>query len=141
KAAGGGGGRGMRRVESKAGIEEALDSAAREAGAAFGSEAVFAEKLITRARHIEVQIFGDSAGNAVHLGDRDCTVQRRYPKVVEEAPAPGVPLKIRTAMHNAAVKLARALSYENAGTVEFLLTPGGEFYFLEINSRLQVEHP
>jgi geranyl-CoA carboxylase alpha subunit len=141
KAAMGGGGRGMRRVENAADFTAALSSARREAKSAFADDRVILEKAIDGARHVEIQVFGDAEGNVVHLGERDCSVQRRNQKVLEEAPAPGVTSDLRAAMGAAAEKLARAVGYVNAGTVEFLLAPDGQFYFLEMNTRIQVEHP
>jgi 3-methylcrotonyl-CoA carboxylase alpha subunit len=146
KAVSGGGGRGMRLVESAGGFAAALDSATREAAAAFGDARVLIEKYVVRPRHVEVQIFGDSHGNAVHLFERDCTLQRRNQKVIEEAPAPGMSVELRDQMTRAAVELARSVGYEGAGTVEFLveggaLTADAPWYFIEMNTRLQVEHP
>ncbi|MFF4881003.1 acetyl/propionyl/methylcrotonyl-CoA carboxylase subunit alpha [Micromonospora sp. NPDC000668] len=140
KASAGGGGRGMRIVRDAAGLAEAVASARREAAAAFGDGTVFIERYVERGRHVEVQIFGDTQGRVVALGDRECSIQRRHQKIVEEAPAV-VPPEVRTALHEAAVAAGRAVDYLGAGTVEFLLAPGGEFFFLEMNTRLQVEHP
>ncbi|MEV7330650.1 biotin carboxylase N-terminal domain-containing protein [Micromonospora sp. NPDC093244] len=140
KASAGGGGRGMRIVRDADGLAEAVASAGREAAAAFGDGTVFIERYVERGRHVEVQIFGDAAGRVVALGDRECSIQRRHQKIVEEAPAV-VPESVRTALHEAAVAAGRAVDYLGAGTVEFLLAPGGEFFFLEMNTRLQVEHP
>ncbi|KAH8260997.1 hypothetical protein KR044_001855 [Drosophila immigrans] len=140
KAAYGGGGRGMRVVRKMEEVEESFQRASSEAKAAFGNGAMFIEKFIERPRHIEVQLLGDKAGNVVHLYERDCSVQRRHQKVVEIAPAPRLPIEIRDKMTEAAVRLARHVGYENAGTVEFLCDESGNFYFIEVNARLQVEH-
>ncbi|MEU8125656.1 biotin carboxylase N-terminal domain-containing protein [Micromonospora sp. NPDC049049] len=140
KASAGGGGRGMRIVRTADELAEAVASARREAAAAFGDGTVFIERYVERGRHVEVQIFGDAHGRVVALGDRECSIQRRHQKIVEEAPAV-VPDRVRTALHEAAVAAGRAVDYLGAGTVEFLLAPGGEFFFLEMNTRLQVEHP
>ncbi|KAH8254209.1 hypothetical protein KR032_008870 [Drosophila birchii] len=140
KAAYGGGGRGMRVVRKMEEVEENFERASSEAKSAFGNGAMFIEKFIERPRHIEVQLLGDKAGNVVHLYERDCSVQRRHQKVVEIAPAPRLPVEIRDKMTEAAVRLARHVGYENAGTVEFLCDENGNFYFIEVNARLQVEH-
>ncbi|MCL7714538.1 acetyl-CoA carboxylase biotin carboxylase subunit [Stenotrophomonas mori] len=141
KASAGGGGKGMRRVEASADFEAALASCQREAQSAFGNAHVLVEKYIERPRHIEIQVFGDGHGNMVHLFERDCSVQRRHQKVLEEAPAPGMSEARRAAMGQAAIDAARAVGYVGAGTVEFIAAPGGEFWFMEMNTRLQVEHP
>lgn len=140
KAAGGGGGRGMRRVAEAAELPDAFQGARREAEAAFGDGRIFLEKLVDPARHVEVQLLGDGA-RAVALGERECSLQRRYQKIVEESPSTAVTPKIRRAMEDAAVRLAEDAGYAGAGTAEFLLGPDGSFYFLEVNARLQVEHP
>ncbi|TPW07010.1 MAG: mccA [Alphaproteobacteria bacterium] len=146
KAVAGGGGRGIREVKAAKEFKDQLVSAQREAKAAFGDERVLIEKLVERPRHIEVQVFGDKHGGLVHLYERDCSLQRRRQKVIEEAPAPGMTDEVRAAMTEAALKVARAVDYENAGTVEFIVDGNGPlrpdgFWFLEMNTRLQVEHP
>src|SRR6478672_3457815 len=141
KAAFGGGGRGMRVVDSPGEFKQKLQEASREAGAAFGNNAVFLERYIRRAKHVEIQIIGDQQGNIVHLYERDCSVQRRHQKVVEIAPAIGLPERVRRELANAAVKLGQAANYYNAGTVEFLVDADThQWYFIEVNPRIQVEH-
>ena len=141
KAASGGGGKGMRLVASEHDFVAAFDGARREAAAAFGDDVVYLEKAIERPRHVEIQIFGDTHGHCVHLGERDCSIQRRHQKVIEESPSPAVGAELRAKMGAAAIAAARAVDYVGAGTVEFLLGADGSFYFLEMNTRLQVEHP
>jgi 3-methylcrotonyl-CoA carboxylase alpha subunit len=141
KATAGGGGKGMRQVWSGDEFEAALAAARREALASFGDDDMLVEKYLTRPRHVEVQVFCDNHGNAVYLAERDCSVQRRHQKVIEEAPAPGMTADLRRAMGDTAVQAARAIDYRGAGTVEFLLDEDGRFYFMEMNTRLQVEHP
>ena len=146
KARAGGGGKGMRRVESADEFEAALAGAQREGEASFGDPRVLIEKYLTRPRHIEVQVFGDTHGNVVHLFERDCSLQRRHQKVIEEAPAPGMTTAMREAMGEAAVTAARAIDYHGAGTIEFIADVSNglhpdRFYFMEMNTRLQVEHP
>lgn len=142
KAAAGGGGKGMRIVEKPGELQSSLEAAQREAKSGFGDERVFLERYVPRARHIEIQILGDAHGSVVHLGERECSIQRRHQKIIEESPSPRVDEGTRAAMGAAAVGLARALDYQSAGTVEFLFDDAsGEFFFLEVNTRLQVEHP
>ena len=142
KAAAGGGGKGMRIVEDKKDLKEAIAGAQREAKTGFGDDRVFIERYVASSRHIEIQILGDSQGNVVHLGERECSIQRRHQKIIEESPSPRVDSEMRAAMGDAAIKLAKKLKYESAGTVEFLVDDKtGEFWFLEVNTRLQVEHP
>ena len=141
KAIQGGGGRGMRRVDDGAGLQGAVTTARSEAQSAFGSGAVMLERLIENARHVEIQVMADQHGQVIHLGERDCSAQRRHQKIIEEAPCPAVDADLRERMGQAAVEAARAVDYVGAGTVEFLLGPDGAFYFLEMNTRLQVEHP
>ena len=141
KAAAGGGGRGMRLVDSADGLAAAISTARSEAENAFGSGELILEKAIVKPRHVEIQVFADSHGNTIHLGERDCSVQRRHQKVIEEAPCPVMTDDLRAAMGQAAVDAAASINYRGAGTVEFLLDSSGEFYFLEMNTRLQVEHP
>ena len=141
KAAAGGGGRGMRRVESSQELPQAFDVAQREAQAAFSDGSLYVEKLLEGARHVEVQILADGLGGVLVCGDRECSIQRRHQKVVEEAPAPNLPDATRAAMHKACLDAARVWGYKSAGTMEFLVDKYGKFYFLELNARLQVEHP
>jgi len=142
KAAAGGGGKGMRLVTDAADLDEAVAAARREALGGFGDDRVFLERYVQRARHVEIQILGDAHGNVVHLGERECSVQRRHQKILEESPSPRVDAALRQKMGEAALGLARALDYRSAGTVEFLVDDAtGEFFFLEVNTRLQVEHP
>ncbi|GAB4327058.1 MAG: hypothetical protein Kow0074_22130 [Candidatus Zixiibacteriota bacterium] len=140
KAAGGGGGKGMRRVDSAEEVDEAFAGARREAESSFADDRMLVEKYIHPARHVEVQILGDGK-DAVAFGERECSLQRRYQKIIEESPSPGINETTRQGLFESATKLARAVGYQNAGTVEFLVGPDGSFYFLEVNSRLQVEHP
>ncbi|MEO6151717.1 MAG: acetyl-CoA carboxylase biotin carboxylase subunit [Croceibacterium sp.] len=142
KAVGGGGGRGMKLVEDLAELEATMAMASAEASAAFGDARVYLERYVAQGRHIEVQLLGDGAGNVIHLGERDCSVQRRYQKLVEETPAPNLPSTTRATLLDAAVRFAARLNYRGAGTVEFLYDVAhDEFYFLEMNARIQVEHP
>ncbi len=142
KAAAGGGGKGMRVVQTPAQLDEALAAARREAASGFGDARVFLERYVPRCRHVEIQILGDAHGQIVHLGERECSIQRRHQKIIEESPSPRVDAALREAMGDAALRLARKLGYRSAGTVEFLLDDEtGEFFFLEVNTRLQVEHP
>jgi acetyl/propionyl-CoA carboxylase alpha subunit len=141
KASAGGGGRGMRVVQVEEELEEAIASARREAASAFGDGTLLIEKFIPRARHVEVQIIGDRHGNIVHLFERDCSLQRRHQKIIEECPSPSVDADLRLGLGEAAISIGRAIEYINAGTVEFILDQSGAFYFIEVNTRLQVEHP
>lgn len=141
KPAAGGGGKGMRVVETEADLAQAFKTSKNETLKAFGDDKIFLERYIPRPRHVEVQILADHHGDVIHLGERECSIQRRYQKVIEEAPSPAVDPDLRLQMGQTACALAQEAQYKNAGTVEFILAPGGEFYFLEVNTRLQVEHP
>lgn len=141
KAAGGGGGKGMRVVDHDRDLQSAFKAAQSEARSAFGDDRVYIEKYLRSPKHIEIQVFGDTHGNYVHLGERECSIQRRHQKIIEEAPSLAIDQKIRNAMGTAAVKAAKACDYVNAGTIEFLLDENKNFYFLEMNTRVQVEHP
>ena len=141
KALAGGGGKGMRLVRSEEEAETALRLSQSEAGTSFGNDAVYIEKYIENPHHIEVQIMGDKYGNVVHLGERDCSIQRRHQKVMEESPCEVISPELRKKMGEVAVKAAKAVNYENAGTIEFLLDKDKNFYFMEMNTRIQVEHP
>jgi acetyl-CoA carboxylase, biotin carboxylase subunit len=141
KAAAGGGGIGMARVGKAGDVAAAFATAARRAQAAFGTGELYVERYLERPRHVEVQVFGDASGTVVHLHERECSIQRRHQKLVEESPAPGLPPAVKSGLTAAAVAGARAIGYTNAGTMEFLVDAGGGFYFLEMNARLQVEHP
>ena len=141
KATAGGGGKGMRAIFAESELEVAWKSARRESAAAFGNDGMYMEKLILEPRHIEIQVIGDSYGKACHLSERDCSVQRRHQKLVEETPSPFMTDKLRKKMGDAAVKAAEFIAYEGAGTVEFLVDKDRNFYFMEMNTRIQVEHP
>ncbi|MFN3134005.1 MAG: acetyl-CoA carboxylase biotin carboxylase subunit [Candidatus Kryptonium sp.] len=141
KAAAGGGGKGMRMVNDESELENAWQTARTEAESAFGNPAVYIEKFIERPRHIEIQILADEHGNVIHLGERDCSIQRRHQKLIEESPSPIITPELREAMGQAAVKGAKSVKYRNAGTIEFLVDKNGNFYFMEMNTRIQVEHP
>ena len=141
KASAGGGGRGMRIVRSREDVPKTFAACQTEAGAAFGSSEIYCEKFVERARHVEVQVLGDRNGMRVHLGERDCSVQRRHQKLIEESPAPSLPEATRAGLHKAGLLAAAAVNYFSAGTVEFLVDSSGAFYFIEMNTRIQVEHP
>ncbi|MFW5922916.1 MAG: acetyl-CoA carboxylase biotin carboxylase subunit [Planctomycetota bacterium] len=141
KASAGGGGRGMRIAHNEISLRNMLALARNEAGQAFKDNAVYIEKVLEKARHVEVQILGDKHGNIIHLGERDCSIQRRYQKLIEETPCPGIDDSTRSGLCKAAVQLAEAVNYTGAGTVEFLVDSNGDYYFMEMNTRLQVEHP
>ena len=141
KATAGGGGRGMRLVENKPNLEKMFKAAQGEAEAAFGNDGLYMEKFIKKPRHVEIQILADRSGNVVHLGERDCSVQRRHQKLLEESPSPAINADLRRKMGNAAISAAKSISYEGAGTVEFLVDDKDNFYFMEMNTRIQVEHP
>ena len=141
KAASGGGGKGMRVATSEDEFDSAFTMARNEAAAAFNDARVYLERFVQRPRHVEIQVMGDGHGNLVHLGERDCSIQRRHQKLIEESPSPAITPETRRAMGEAAILAGRAIGYSNAGTVEFLLAEGGEFYFMEMNTRIQVEHP
>src|SRR5579863_156346 len=141
KAAAGGGGRGMRIVASADEVEGQLATAGEEALKAFGDGRIYLEKYLVQPRHVEFQVFGDLHGKVIHLGERECSIQRRHQKLIEEAPSPALTAELREAMGAAAVRLCQAVGYENAGTIEFLLDADGSFYFMEMNTRIQVEHP
>ncbi len=141
KAAAGGGGKGMRVCETEQELKENFDNASREAQAAFGNSSMYLEKYITCPRHVEIQVFCDQYGNGIHFGERDCSIQRRHQKLIEEAPSPALDENLRRRMGEAALKAAKSVDYVNAGTVEFLLDEDRNFYFIEMNTRIQVEHP
>jgi acetyl-CoA carboxylase, biotin carboxylase subunit len=141
KASAGGGGKGMRRVDDETELKKGFELASSEAGTTFGNPEVYIEKLILKPRHIEIQLLGDSFGNLIHLGERDCTIQRRYQKLIEESPSPAVDSDLRKTIGETAVKGGKFVGYQSAGTVEFLLDQEGSFFFMEMNTRIQVEHP
>jgi acetyl-CoA carboxylase biotin carboxylase subunit len=141
KASAGGGGKGMRIVETESDMQKQWESARQEAGSAFSSEAIYMEKFVEEPRHIEIQVIGDQFGTISHLSERDCTIQRRHQKLIEETPSPAITPELRTKMGNAAIRAAKAVDYEGLGTVEFLVDKHKNFYFMEMNTRIQVEHP
>jgi len=141
KATAGGGGKGMRIINDESEFKKAWDDAKREAGAAFGNDGLYLEKFVEEPRHIEIQIVGDQYGKVCHLSERDCSIQRRHQKLVEETPSPIINQELRERMGEAAIKGAKAINYEGAGTIEFLVDKHGDFYFMEMNTRIQVEHP
>ena len=141
KATAGGGGRGMRLVDNKVNLEKMFKATQGEAEAAFGNDGLYMEKFIKKPRHVEIQILADRSGNVIHLGERDCSVQRRHQKLLEESPSPAINYSLREKMGNAAIAAAKSISYEGAGTVEFLVDDDNNFYFMEMNTRIQVEHP
>jgi acetyl-CoA carboxylase biotin carboxylase subunit len=141
KASAGGGGRGMRIVRSEAEIAHQFSTASTEAGSAFGDPAIYLEKYLVEPRHIEFQVFGDGTGHAIHLGERECSIQRRHQKLIEESPSPAIDADLRKRMGDASVALCQEVKYTNAGTIEYLLDVDGSFYFMEMNTRIQVEHP
>ena len=141
KASAGGGGKGMRIVETESDMQKQWESARQEAGSAFGSEAIYMEKFVEEPRHVEIQVIGDQFGTISHLSERDCTIQRRHQKLIEETPSPAITPELRTKMGNAAIRAAKAVDYEGLGTVEFLVDKHKNFYFMEMNTRIQVEHP
>ena len=141
KAASGGGGKGMRRVEASDDLIAACQACSREAQGAFSDERIFVEKFIENPRHVEIQVFGDGQSPIMHLNERECSIQRRHQKIIEECPAPGISPSLREEMGQVAVRAASLVDYTSAGTVEFILAPDGQYYFLEMNTRIQVEHP
>ena len=141
KASAGGGGKGMRIVETESDMQKQWESARQEAGSAFSSEAIYMEKFVEEPRHVEIQVIGDQFGTISHLSERDCTIQRRHQKLIEETPSPAITPELRTKMGNAAIRAAKAVDYEGLGTVEFLVDKHKNFYFMEMNTRIQVEHP
>ena len=141
KASAGGGGKGMKLVREEAELPDAIASATREAQSSFGDGTLLVEKYVDDPRHVEIQILGDSHGNLIHLNERECSIQRRHQKIIEETPSPALDTALRNQMGEAAVSCGKAIGYQNAGTVEFILAPDRSFYFLEVNTRLQVEHP